>query len=64
MPTKPPSKPAPTKLPILPAIIERWSPLSFSDQPVEAEKIATFFEAARFAPSSYNEQPWRYVYAT
>ncbi len=59
-----PSKPVDTHLPILGPIRERWSPLAFSDRPVEQEKIDTFFEAARWAPSSYNEQPWLFVYAT
>ncbi|MBI1812362.1 nitroreductase family protein [Candidatus Peregrinibacteria bacterium] len=59
-----PRKPVQTTLPILEAIRERWSPLSFSDQPIEQEKIMTLFEAARWAPSSFNEQPWRYIYAT
>ncbi len=59
-----PRKAAPTDLPILEAFRERWSPLAFSDRPVEDGKVQTLFEAARWAPSSYNEQPWRYVYAT
>ncbi|MDO8469004.1 MAG: nitroreductase family protein [Candidatus Peribacter sp.] len=59
-----PRKTAPTDLPILEAFKERWSPLAISDQPVSDDKIQTLFEAARWAPSSYNEQPWRYVYAT
>ncbi|MEK7563368.1 MAG: nitroreductase family protein [Patescibacteria group bacterium] len=58
-----PQKPAPASKPILQPIIDRWSPLAFSDRTVEPEKIATFFEAARWAPSNYNEQPWRYLYA-
>jgi nitroreductase len=59
-----PRKPAPADHPILEALRERWSPLAFSSQPIEEEKISALFEAARWAPSSYNEQPWRYVYAT
>ncbi|MDD5041944.1 MAG: nitroreductase family protein [Candidatus Peribacteraceae bacterium] len=59
-----PRNPAPADFPILAALTDRWSPLAFSGRPVEEEKIATLFEAARWAPSSYNEQPWRYVYAT
>ncbi len=59
-----PKKPAPTQLPILAPIIERWSPLAFSPKKVEQEKIDILFEAARWAPSSFNEQPWRYLYAT
>lgn len=58
-----PRKPALTDLPILEAIRERWSPYAFDARPIEQEKIETLFEAARWAPSSFNEQPWRYVYA-
>ena len=54
---------ATTDAPILDVISERWSPVIFSDTPIEAEKIASLFEAARWACSSYNEQPWRYIYA-
>lgn len=59
-----PEKPAPTQLPILRPVIERWSPVAFSSKPVEQAKIDLFFESARWAPSSFNEQPWRYLYAT
>lgn len=45
------------------SIISRFSPLAFSDKPVEPEKVTALFEAARWAPSSFNEQPWRFVYA-
>lgn len=48
---------------ILDLIAERWSPRAFADQPVEQEKLNQLFEAARWAPSSSNEQPWRYIYA-
>jgi nitroreductase len=58
-----PQKPAPADVPILDPIRDRWSPVAFSPRTVEPEKIRTLFEAARWAPSSYNEQPWRYVYA-
>jgi nitroreductase len=44
-------------------ITSRYSPLAFSDKAVEPEKIMALFEAARWAPSSFNEQPWRFVYA-
>jgi len=50
--------------PINPLLENRWSPYAFSDRPVTAENIASLFEAARWAPSSYNEQPWRYIVAT
>ena len=43
---------------------KRFSPYAFSSRPVEAEELRKLFEAARSAPSSYNEQPWRFVVAT
>lgn len=42
----------------------RWSPRAFSDRPVEREKLLSLFEAARWAPSSNNEQPWSFIVAT
>jgi nitroreductase len=45
-------------------IARRWSPKDFSERRVEPEKLASLFEAARTAPSSYNEQPWRFIVAT
>ena len=42
----------------------RFSPYAFSSRAVEPEKLHKLFEAARSAPSSYNEQPWRFVVAT
>jgi nitroreductase len=57
-------KPAPTDLPILDPIRRRWSPRAFSGRAVPKESLATIFEAARWAPSCYNEQPWRYLVAT
>jgi nitroreductase len=45
-------------------IARRWSPKAFSARPVEPEKLRSLFEAARTAPSSYNEQPWRFIVAT
>lgn len=41
---------------------ERWSPRAFSTQKVEQEKLNSIFEAARWAPSAANWQPWRFVY--
>jgi len=43
--------------------IERWSPYEFSQDELGMEEVGTLFEAARWSPSSYNEQPWRFVYA-
>jgi nitroreductase len=49
---------------ILEIIEERWSPYSFSSIPVEEYKLKAMFEAAGYAPSCNNEQPWVFVYAT
>ena len=43
---------------------ERWSPREFLSRPVEPEKLRSVFEAARWAASCFNEQPWRFVVAT
>ena len=49
---------------ILEQIRNRKSRRSYAEKAVEPEKIKTLFEAARWAPSSVNEQPWFYIYAT
>jgi nitroreductase len=49
---------------ILEIIKNRRSRRAFVRKPIEQEKIKSLFEAARWAPSSVNEQPWAYVYAT
>ena len=49
---------------ILEIIQERWSPYSFSSAHVEEFKLKAMFEAAGYAPSCNNEQPWMFVYAT
>jgi len=43
--------------------LNRWSPRAFLNEPVEEATLRSVFEAARWAPSSMNEQPWRYVFA-
>ena len=43
--------------------IDRWSPRAMSGEPVSREELLTLFEAARWAPSSFNAQPWRMLYA-
>jgi len=43
--------------------LERWSPRAMSGKEVCNEDLMALFEAARWAPSSYNEQPWRFIYA-
>lgn len=50
--------------PLLPELSERRSKRAFSDKPVSEETMRSLFEAARWAPSSGNSQPWVYVYAT
>lgn len=49
--------------PIDPLFLERWSPRAFLDQPISESELLTLLEAARWAPSSYNSQPWRFAYA-
>jgi nitroreductase len=49
--------------PILSVIVERFSPYAFDPRPVEREKLLSCLEAARWAPSSYNEQPWTFILA-
>jgi nitroreductase len=49
---------------VIDVIKKRKSVRSFADQEIEEEKVKSLFEAARWAPSSVNEQPWRYIYAT
>ena len=49
--------------PLQPLLEKRWSPRAFLDRPIDPDTIATLFEAARWAPSSYNEQPWCFLYA-
>lgn len=53
-----------TQYPIEEVLRQRWSPIAFSDQAVEPEKLRSVLEAARWAASSYNEQPWSYIVAT
>ncbi|HVF15324.1 MAG TPA: nitroreductase family protein [Steroidobacteraceae bacterium] len=43
--------------------LDRWSPRAMSGEPIEADALAVLFEAARWAPSSGNAQPWRILYA-
>lgn len=45
-------------------LARRWSPREFAARPVEPEKLAQLFEAARWAPSCYNAQPWSFIVAT
>jgi nitroreductase len=49
--------------PMLPLLLSRVSYRAFSEERLSEEELLSLFEAARWAPSSYNNQPWRYVYA-
>ena len=57
-------KPAPAESPIHELIRERWSPRAFSERLIAPDVLRSLFEAARWAPSSNNEQPWAYLVAT
>src|SRR6185437_1527639 len=46
-----------------PLILHRWSPRSMTGEELNDDTIMSLFEAARWAPSSYNNQPWRFIYA-
>lgn len=48
---------------IEPLFLKRWSPRAMSGEMIGKEELFRLFEAARWAPSSYNGQPWRFVYA-
>ncbi len=58
------TKPAPTQYPLHDLLAQRWSPLAFAERPVEVEKIQSLLEAARWAASCFNEQPWHFILAT
>lgn len=57
-------KEAKTQYPVIESIRKRWSARAFSNKPISQEDINTLFEAASWAASSMNEQPWLYLYAT
>jgi nitroreductase len=50
-------------LPIESIFLVRWSPRAMSGEPIADVELMTLFEAARWAPSTYNEQEWRFLYA-
>ncbi|WP_244815097.1 nitroreductase family protein [Caballeronia sp. Lep1P3] len=55
------AKPAPTDVDIHELIAGRWSPRAFADKPVDRAHLRRLLEAARWAPSSNNLQPWRFI---
>ena len=62
--TKPATHKQPASIGIHELLARRWSPRAFSSRPVEPAKLTQLFEAARWAPSSYNAQPWAFIVAT
>lgn len=56
-------KQAKTSVPIIPEIKQRWSPRAFGEKEVADKDLTTLFEAARWAASSSNIQPWRFIVA-
>ncbi|MCL6548030.1 MAG: nitroreductase family protein [Alicyclobacillus sp.] len=52
-----------TSFPIDPLFVTRWSPRAYSEQPIDQQTLFTILEAARWAPSAGNLQPWRFVIA-
>jgi nitroreductase len=49
--------------PVDPLFLDRWSPRAFDASDMPEEDLLTLFEAARWAPSAFNSQPWRILYA-
>ena len=58
------SKEASPDHPVHELISTRWSPYAFSRRPIPRDDLSSIFEAARWAASSFNEQPWRYIVAS
>lgn len=52
-----------TKTDVHPLIQKRWSPRAFAERLIDDQQMEELFEAASWAASAFNEQPWRYVYA-
>ncbi|WDZ95679.1 nitroreductase family protein [Herbaspirillum sp. WKF16] len=57
------SNPRAADYPIDAHFINRWSPRAYTGADISEETVLTFLEAARWAPSAYNAQPWRFVFA-
>jgi len=54
---------SPLRSQLHPLLLDRWSPRAFSDRSVTSATLATLLEAARWAPSCYNDQPWNFIVA-
>src|SRR5471032_3585935 len=57
------SNPRVADYPIHPQFTDRWSPRAFTGESIPVDTLLSFFEAARWSPSAYNSQPWRFLYA-
>lgn len=55
--------PTDAQFPLHDLIRNRWSPVAFDGRPISRDMLGSLLEAARWAPSSYNEQPWYYIVA-
>ncbi|MBM3887117.1 nitroreductase, partial [Candidatus Dependentiae bacterium] len=53
-----------SEYPILPLLLNRHSSRALSGEKVSHEELMAIFEAAKWAPSSFNNQPWRFIYST
>ncbi len=58
------NQPAQLQFPIHDLLAQRWSPRAFDERLVDVSLLQSLFEAARWAPSSNNEQPWRFIMAS
>jgi nitroreductase len=57
-------KPAPADFPLHELLRQRWSPRAFSGDELGPDEVSLLFEAARWSPSAFNEQPWAFLVAT
>ena len=57
-------KPTVTEIPLIESISRRWSPRAFATTPVSQDRLRQLLEAARWAPSCYNAQPWTFIVGT
>lgn len=57
------ASPRQPEYPVDPLFVERWSPRAFTGEAIAESELMRLLEAARWAPSAFNAQPWRFVYA-
>ena len=58
-----PINPRTSEFAVDPLFLDRWSPRAFDGAPISEEQLLTILDAAHWAPSAFNSQPWRFVYA-